>query len=273
MGVGSAASCAVTIRNPQSPIPNQQSLYPLYDGSGNILALTDSTGTVVSTTSYTAFGEVISSSLRSASGGEAISFGFSTKPFSSATRLSYFGARHYSPSLSRWLTPDPLGQLDGPNVYLYVRNSPLNFIDPWGLLKQKTEGDLWGEFSDLEGLNGPTPEQLKRAQELLDEIGLREVIRPVPLSEDPATIILIGLKPSVPFKINVPGLSEPTHIGLDLWGKNIIHYGRSVIHLPGRHIALWFNESGTGLLHIYRDRVVIARAGKPIIKFYKNFFQ
>ena len=96
---------------PGASDPNRGFLYPLYDGSGNILAWTDSTGQVVASIGYTAFGEVLSSSLRG--GAEAISFGFSTKPFSAATGLSYFGARFYRPDLARWLTPDPLGQLDG----------------------------------------------------------------------------------------------------------------------------------------------------------------
>jgi RHS repeat-associated protein len=102
-------------------------LYPLYDGSGNILAWTDSTGAVISTTAYTAFGEVVGQS------GTTQAVGFSTKSFSSTTGLSYFGARYYSPSLARWLTPDPLGMVDGPNVYSYVRNNPVNRFDPFGL--------------------------------------------------------------------------------------------------------------------------------------------
>ena len=89
---------------------------------------------MVATTSYTAFGESISSSLRG--GAEAISFGFSTKPFSPTTGLSYFGARYYRPDLSRWLTKDPYpGELVTPSSlhsYLYAYNNPPNLIDPVG---------------------------------------------------------------------------------------------------------------------------------------------
>jgi len=47
--------------------------------------------------------------------------------------LVYFGARYYSPLLGRFYTPDPLGMVDGVNLYLYCGGDPVNFIDPWGL--------------------------------------------------------------------------------------------------------------------------------------------
>ena len=45
--------------------------------------------------------------------------------------------RMYSPSLGRWLAPDPLaGNVENPqslNRYTYVLNNPVNFVDPLGL--------------------------------------------------------------------------------------------------------------------------------------------
>src|SRR5439155_11624664 len=43
-------------------------------------------------------------------------------------------ARHYTPSLGRFLTLDPLGFDLGPNFYTYVVNNPLNMADPAGLV-------------------------------------------------------------------------------------------------------------------------------------------
>lgn len=43
------------------------------------------------------------------------------------------GHRQYDPSTGRYLTPDPMGTVDGLNPYLYVGNDPLNKIDPYGL--------------------------------------------------------------------------------------------------------------------------------------------
>jgi uncharacterized protein RhaS with RHS repeats len=44
------------------------------------------------------------------------------------------------PRIGRLITQDPLGMVDGPNLYVYCNNDPVNFIDPWGLCAKKTIG-------------------------------------------------------------------------------------------------------------------------------------
>ena len=51
-----------------------------------------------------------------------------------AAGLYYYGHRYYAPWLQRWISPDPLGCVDGPNVYQMVGNNPLNFFDVQGTL-------------------------------------------------------------------------------------------------------------------------------------------
>jgi RHS repeat-associated protein len=46
--------------------------------------------------------------------------------------IYYAPYRMYSPGIARWLTRDPLGMVDGPNVYAYVRANPAMFSDPDG---------------------------------------------------------------------------------------------------------------------------------------------
>jgi RHS repeat-associated protein len=46
--------------------------------------------------------------------------------------LHYNWHRHYDPTLGRYTQPDPLGFVDGPSVYGYVRGSPHRFVDPDG---------------------------------------------------------------------------------------------------------------------------------------------
>jgi RHS repeat-associated protein len=48
------------------------------------------------------------------------------------TGLYYFGARYYACWLARWVSCDPADTVDGPNLYPYSRNNPVNFLDPDG---------------------------------------------------------------------------------------------------------------------------------------------
>jgi|GEM_PF-2186211 len=48
--------------------------------------------------------------------------------------LYYYKARFYAPSLGRFLQTDPLGYVDGLNLYVYVSGDPVNLTDPSGLL-------------------------------------------------------------------------------------------------------------------------------------------
>jgi RHS repeat-associated protein len=68
---------------------------------------------------------------------------FTGKERDSETQLDYFGARHYSNGLGRWVTPDwsakpaavPYAVLGDPqslNLYTYVRNIPTTGVDPDG---------------------------------------------------------------------------------------------------------------------------------------------
>ena len=49
----------------------------------------------------------------------------------SALNLTWF--RAYKPDLGRWISRDPLGEAEGPNLFAYVDNDPLSWLDPLGL--------------------------------------------------------------------------------------------------------------------------------------------
>lgn len=61
-----------------------------------------------------------------------IPYAYAGKRFDSDTGLVYFGQRYYDPRLGRWLTQDPAGSLDSSNLYQYVFNNPVRFVDPSG---------------------------------------------------------------------------------------------------------------------------------------------
>ena len=54
--------------------------------------------------------------------------------FDAETGLHYNRQRYYDPQAGQYLTPDPLGNPDGPNPYAYVGHNPLGFVDPDGLV-------------------------------------------------------------------------------------------------------------------------------------------
>ncbi len=74
-------------------------------------------------------------------------FGFAGGLYDRDTGLVRFGQRDYDPSMGRWRNKDPIG-FNGrdANLYVYVANDPLNWIDPDGL--DWTDWDLqpWADF-------------------------------------------------------------------------------------------------------------------------------
>jgi RHS repeat-associated protein len=67
------------------------------------------------------------------SGGGALNLRFPGQWFQLETGLHYNWHRSYDPSLGRYTQPDPLGFVDGPSVYGYVKGSPLKASDFLGL--------------------------------------------------------------------------------------------------------------------------------------------
>jgi RHS repeat-associated protein len=63
-------------------------------------------------------------------------FGFTGQRFDPESGFYAYRTRHYSPAWGRFLQADPLGYAAGANLYAYVANDPLNWVDPWGLARE-----------------------------------------------------------------------------------------------------------------------------------------
>ena len=102
---------------------------PHTDAYGNIIRYTDTMGNIVASYTYGAFGNLLS-----ATGPLANIFRhrFSSKYYDAETGLYYYGYRFYSPSLTRWLSRDPIGEVDCTNLYCSFANSPVFITDPLG---------------------------------------------------------------------------------------------------------------------------------------------
>ncbi len=87
--------------------------------------LIDSAGTIVWQTAYLPFGETqvlteeVVNNLR-----------FPGQYFDAETGLHYSWNKYYDPETRRYLSPDPIVLNGGINLYAYVLNNPVMFIDP-----------------------------------------------------------------------------------------------------------------------------------------------
>ena len=115
-------------------------LWTLTDHLGSIRDIIQSTATGVVTQAhiiYDAYGNVISCKN---STGETISnpilFGYTGKAFDTSTQLQNNINRWYDATIGRWLSTDPIGFSGiGNNLYAYVGNNPLSYLDKFGLIR------------------------------------------------------------------------------------------------------------------------------------------
>ena len=99
------------------------------DGTGNIAALIDETQNIVARYEYDPFLRPLG--IWGSLGSANIMRG-SSMPTYNGGIIGFWG-RTFDTVPKRWLSPDPTGLAGGINLYDYVRNSPINLVDPYGL--------------------------------------------------------------------------------------------------------------------------------------------
>lgn len=105
--------------------------YSHYNSRGDVVAKTDAAGSLTYRASYEAFGT------RTQEQGAAEDRQRANTKDEDPTGLLNEGFRYRDLVAGVWLTRDPAGFVDGPNLYAYVRQNPWTKFDPHGLNAQK----------------------------------------------------------------------------------------------------------------------------------------
>ncbi len=100
--------------------------YPMRDHLGTPRATYGQTRNLLSKNEYSPYG------IPALQLGQPSPIGYTGHYHDPESNLNYAPYRYYNPQTTRWLKRDPLGMIDGPNMYAYVNASPIGQIDLLG---------------------------------------------------------------------------------------------------------------------------------------------
>jgi RHS repeat-associated protein len=113
-------------------------------------------------------------------------FGFAGGLYDRDIELVRFGARDYDPRSGRWVTKDPIGFFGGDsNWYAYVRQDPINGVDPSGL-----QINPWGDWNTKRNRFNKCPRRspdIAAMCQPFDEADPFTPVAPAWLPDDPGT--------------------------------------------------------------------------------------
>jgi len=126
-------SHTLTIDDPLTITQGANNFFYHQDGLGSVMNLTDATGNISKGYTYRSFGEI-----HQETGNLTQPFTFTGREYDAENGLYYYRARYYDPKAGRFLTKDPIGFAGGDvNLYRYVQNNPVNWVDPLGLYDEE----------------------------------------------------------------------------------------------------------------------------------------
>ena len=118
-------------------IKNDDGLYYLYNGQGDVSLIVDGSGSSIANYEFDAYGN------QSQENEVYNPFGYRGEYTDSESGLLYLRNRYYDASSGRFISEDFIE--DGINWYLYCTNNPITFVDPLGLIPTAKEAALMAE--------------------------------------------------------------------------------------------------------------------------------
>jgi RHS repeat-associated protein len=117
-------------RMPYSMTSGGNTYYLTYDHIGSLRLVTDRNGSIIKKIEYDSFGNIIADTNPQFN----VMLGFAGGLQDPDTGLVRFGYRDYNPDTGRWTAKDPILFAGGDtDLYGYVTNNPVNWVDPEGL--------------------------------------------------------------------------------------------------------------------------------------------
>ena len=123
--------------NGDGEFSRDETFYYTRDHLGSIRELLDYNGKVYQRYSYSAYGETTIAKHRDKSENSFVEnpYAYTSRELDHRTGFYYYRSRWYNPNTGRFLSTDLIEfEAGDSNLYRYVANNPINFIDPYGLL-------------------------------------------------------------------------------------------------------------------------------------------
>jgi len=137
------------------------------DGIGSTRAMTNNYADVTQAEIYDAYGN------RRTTSGTSPTFGFvgRYRYYTDSVGLQYLKHRYYGSMVGRFLSRDPIGYADGPNLYAYSGNNPITYVDPDGETKDTKEDGHGLACVDSSCYDSPAYKKIGGSMSFIPDLG------------------------------------------------------------------------------------------------------
>ena len=184
-----------------------------FDGTGHTVALTDASNTAVNKYAYSPYGKILNQLQQF---DQPFKYAGQVGIFTESDNLYYMRARYYDADAGRFISEDPAGFVDGPNLYAYVGGNPIMLVDPTGLYAGYGNGLYSSYYTTKNAAEAASQADYAEAAASLGDVLTIATPMSGPLAPYVGgaatgfTILSIGLDPSTNWKSGVASLAVET---------------------------------------------------------------